>query len=78
MNFESENKGKVLGFVIRWIGWDTKVYNDEEFLKYNFNPALQTPRNFIFGTCEYRKDRYGITKHGELICIEDYCVYLAN
>ena len=78
INFERENYGKVLVFLIRWIGWDTKIYNDQEYLKYNFNPALSTPRNFIFGTSEYKKDRFGITIHGELVCIEDYCVHLAN
>ena len=28
MNFENKNSGKVLAFVIRWIGWDMKVSND--------------------------------------------------
>lgn len=28
MNFERKNSGKVLAFVIRWIGWDMKVSND--------------------------------------------------
>ena len=30
IDFERKNSGQVLAFVIRWIGWDMKVSNDQE------------------------------------------------
>ena len=79
LEFDQKNMpNETLGIIIRWIGWDIKVYNNYDNYRYQKEPENKTLTNFIFGSDEYKKEQFGLTKSGEAICVEDYCVHLAN
>ena len=75
---ERAKPSDTLAIIIRWIGWDIKIYNNYDNMRYEKEAEDEILTNFIFGSDEYKKDLFGLTKFGEAFCVEDYCVHLAN
>ena len=53
--------GKVLCFIVRWIGWDT------------VNESFRSESNFYFGSFKH----FGLTIDGKPIDVDDCCLYLS-
>ena len=79
--------------IVRWIGWDvelqrtvetkTVILEGEEQLEIKIEKLGRLPkdgenREFLYRGKKYKFNRYGLTKYGEAICVDSYCLWLAN
>lgn len=74
---EQNSEGRSLTVIVRWIGWHLE-------LSRSIQPITRRPidglsKKFLHGPGDkYQFDIYGLTVEGRAICVQDYCVRLAN
>ena len=61
-----------MGIVVSWIGWHIDLTMLDKV------PCDGPSKPFMHDAYEYKFDRYGLTQHGQAVCVEDYCISLAN
>ena len=63
--------------IVRWIGYHVELQRKEQSFK--MKPIDGASKVFASGRDEsYQFDIYGLTYEGRAVCVEDYCVKLAN